>query len=98
MVPDPNIFLWIAASVADDAAINANDIITLLAHGLLANGLITFFIKGNLVFSNGHKILPKIPPVFPILPNWVFGSFVLAAELGNETCNFETNETLKRVY
>ena len=93
MVPDPNIFLWIAASVADDAAVNANDIIT-----LLANGLITFFVKGNLVFSNGHKILPKIPPVFPILPNWVFGSFVLAAELGNETCNFETNETLKRVY
>ena len=53
--PDPNIFLEIAASVADAAAVNPNGIIT-----LLANGLSTFPIKGNPVFSNGPKSLPKL--------------------------------------
>ena len=38
VIPDPNIFLWIATSVADDAAVNPNGIKT-----LLANGLSTFF-------------------------------------------------------
>ena len=41
VVPDPNIFLWIAASVADAAAVNPNCIKT-----LLVNGLHTFSIKG----------------------------------------------------
>ena len=36
---------------------------------LLADGLSTFFIKGNLVFSNGTKSLPKSPPYYPILCN-----------------------------
>ena len=45
--PDPNIFLYISASAADAAAINPKGINT-----LLANGLITFFINGNPVFSN----------------------------------------------
>ena len=31
ILPDPNIILWIAASLADAAAVNANDIKTLLA-------------------------------------------------------------------
>ena len=31
---DPNIFLWIAASVADTTAFNLNGIKTLLANGL----------------------------------------------------------------
>ena len=39
--PDPNLFLWIAACVAGAAAVNHNDIKT-----LLANGLCTFPIKG----------------------------------------------------
>ena len=39
--PDPNIFLWTAAFVADAAAANPNGIRT-----LLANGLSTFPIKG----------------------------------------------------
>ena len=47
--------MWIAASVADVAAVNPNGIKT-----LLANGLSTFFIKENPVFSNGPKCLPKI--------------------------------------
>ena len=33
-VLDPNIFLWIAASVADPASVNPNGIKTLLANGL----------------------------------------------------------------
>ena len=43
-----------AASAADAAAVNPNGIKT-----LLANGLHTFPIKGNPVFSNGPKSLPK---------------------------------------
>ena len=45
--PDPNIFLCIAASVANASAVNSNVIKT-----LLANGLSTFSIKGNPAFSN----------------------------------------------
>ena len=41
-------------SVADAAAVNSHGIKT-----LLANGLSTFPIKGNPVFSNSPKILPK---------------------------------------
>ena len=33
-IPDPNIFLWIAISVADAAAVNPNGIKTLLTNGL----------------------------------------------------------------
>ena len=40
--PDPNIFLRVPASAADAAVVNTKGIKT-----LLANGLITFFIKGN---------------------------------------------------
>ena len=58
LCPDPNIFLCIAASGADAAAVNPKRINT-----LLANCLITFFIKGNPVFSNGPNNLPKNPPV-----------------------------------
>ena len=46
-MPDPNIFLWKAAAVADTAAVNPNGIKT-----LLANDLRTFFIKGNSVSSD----------------------------------------------
>ena len=51
----PNIFLWIAVSVVDAAAVNSNGIKT-----LLGNGLSTFPIKGDTFFSNGTKSLPKI--------------------------------------
>ena len=39
-----------AASAADAAALNPNSIKT-----LLPDGLSTFVVKGNLVFSNGYK-------------------------------------------
>ena len=47
-------FLWIAESVADAAAVNPNGIKT-----LLVNGLSTFLIKGYPFFSNCPKCLPK---------------------------------------
>ena len=72
--PDPNISLWIATFATDAAAFNPNSIKL-----LLANGLSTFLIKGNLVFSNGPKNrLPKNPHYCPILCNWVFDNFMLA--------------------
>ena len=52
----------VAAAAA--AAVNRNGVKT-----LLANGSNTFFIKGKLIFSNGPKILTKIPPDYPILCN-----------------------------
>ena len=54
---NPNIFLQIAESVVVGAAVNFNGIKT-----LLVNGLSTFSIKGNLIFSNGPKCLYKPPP------------------------------------
>ena len=51
VIPDPNIFLWIAASVADAAAVNPNGNKT-----LVSNGLSTFTIKGNPVFNTGPRL------------------------------------------
>ena len=51
VIPDPNIFLWIAASVADAAAVNPNGNKT-----LVANGLSTFTIKRNPVFNTGPRL------------------------------------------
>ena len=53
VTPDP---------VADVAAVISNGI-----KMLLHNGLNTFPIKGNSVFSNGPKSLPKNPHDCPIL-------------------------------
>ena len=64
VVPDPNIFLLIAASVAYAGAVNTNDI-----KMLLANGLSTFSIKDNPGFSNGPKCLPNNPRDCLILCN-----------------------------
>ena len=68
-------FLCIHASAADAAAINPKEIKT-----LLPNGLITFFISGNPVFSNRPSNLPKNPPDCIILDNWVFGNLISADE------------------
>ena len=65
--PDPNIFLWVAA-----AAINPNGIKT-----FLTNGLSTFTIKNNPVFSNDPKNLLRNHPACLILCNRVFDSFIL---------------------
>ena len=55
-------FLCIPASAADDAAVNPRGIKT-----LLTNGLITFFISGNPVFSKGPRSLPRNLPDYIIL-------------------------------
>ena len=55
--PDPNIFLCIPTSAADAAAVHPKGINT-----LLANGVITFFIKGNPVFNKEPSNLPRNPP------------------------------------
>ena len=75
MLPDPNIFLWTAESVAHAVAVKPNGIRTLSAYGLS-----TFLIKGNPVFSNGPKSLPKNTTDGPILCNWAFNNFISADE------------------
>ena len=57
VIPDRILICWIAASVADTAAVKPNGPRT-----LLANGLRTFLIKGKPVFSYGPKSLPRNPP------------------------------------
>ena len=54
VLPDPNIFWWIAPSVADAAVVNPDGTKTLLAYGLS-----TYPIKDNPVFSDGSKGLRK---------------------------------------
>ena len=86
LVPYPNIFLWIAAAIADTVAVNRNSVKI-----LLANDFNTFFLKGNPVFSNGFKSLPKNPPHCPIFCNWVFDNFLSADEqLAKALQSFET--------
>ena len=53
-----------SSSAADAAAVNPKGTKT-----LLANGFITFFIRGNPVFSNGPKSLPRNPPDYIIFDN-----------------------------
>ena len=48
---------------------------------ILANGLSTFCIESNPVFSNDSKSLHKNPPDCPILCNSVIDNFILADEL-----------------
>ena len=73
--PYPKIFYWIAASVADAAAINPKDTRTLLASGLIA-----FPIKGKPVFVKCQRSLPQNPTNCTILDNQVFENFILADE------------------
>ena len=61
-------FLWIAASLDDAVVVNPNGI---------KKWFNTIFLKGNPVFSNGPKSLPKNPDC-PILCNWVYDNFILA--------------------
>ena len=64
-----------ALSVADADADNLNGNKT-----LLANGLSTFPIKGNPVFSDGPKSLPKNLSHCLIFCNWIFDNFLLVDE------------------
>ena len=56
-----------AAPAADADAVNLKGI-----KKLLVNGLITDFVNGNPVFSNGPRSLPRSPRNCIILDNWVF--------------------------
>ena len=64
----------------------------------------TFTIKGNPVFSNGPKILPKNPPDCTILYNSVFDNFMLADELfawalrGLETWVLVNNNLCRKLF
>ena len=69
LFPDPNTFLCILASAADAAAVNG-----------LANGLTTFFINGNPVFSNGTGNLLSNPFDYIIFNNWVFDNLISVHE------------------
>ena len=96
---DANIFLWIAASVVDTAAVNSNGVKTLLACDL---GI--FFIKGNPVYSNCPKSLHKKLSGCPILCNWVLNNFILADEpfaeilQSFETCVLVNNNLCGKLY
>ena len=65
--------MCIPASTADAAAVSLKGIKT-----LLANGLITFFIKAHPVFRNGPRSLPRNST---ILDNWVFDKSILVDDL-----------------
>ena len=99
VVPDLNIFLWVAASVDDAAFVSSKSIKT-----LLVNGLSTCFIKGNPVFGNGPKSLPKNSSNCPILCDWGFDNFILAEELfakalrSFETCVLINNNLCGKVF
>ena len=64
VIPDSKTFFRIAGFLADVAVVDPNSIKT-----LLGNGLITFFMKGKRVFSNGPKSLSTNPPDCPIFYN-----------------------------
>ena len=71
VLPDPKIFLCIPASAADAAVFNPKGI-----KMLLASGLIIFYIRGNPVFSNGPRSLPRKSPDCIILDNCVFDNLI----------------------
>ena len=61
-----------------------------------------FFNKGNSVFSNGHKSLPKNFIDRPILCNWIFNNFILDGKpFPKDLQNFEifvlVNSNLGRI-
>ena len=64
VVPDPRIFLFIAASVANAAAVSPS----------IPKVLITDFNNGNPDFNNGAKILKN--PHFCILVNCAFDKLI----------------------
>ena len=99
VLPNSIIFLWIAAYVADDAAVNPNGIKT-----LLVSGLSTFLIKGGPVFSNSLKCLLKNPPYCLILWILVFDTFIIAdkpfakALRSLETCQLVNNNLWGKLF
>ena len=76
VISGSNIFLWVAASIADAVDVNPNEIKT-----LLANGLSTFSWKTIQFLAMVLKIYLKISLIVFFLCNWVFYNFILAKEL-----------------
>ena len=68
---DPEFFGCIPASAADATAVDPKGIKT-----LLGNGLATYFISGNRVFSNGLSNLPRNPPDCIGFDNWLFDNSI----------------------
>ena len=71
---------------------------------LLVDGLGTFPIKGNPVFSNGPKSPTKNLPNCHILCKWLFDSFILAEELfakalrSFQTCVLANNKLCEKLF
>ena len=69
-----------------------------------ADGSSTFLIKGSPVFSNGPRSLPRNPPDFSILWNWVFNIFILTDEpfarvlASYETCVLLNNNLCGKLF
>ena len=79
-------FLHIPASTADVSTVNPKEI-----EALLANGVITLFIKGNPVFSNEPRSLPTNTPDCIILDNGVFNNLISVNDFfGNSIRRFST--------
>ena len=97
VTPDSNIFLWIAGSVADAALVNPNCIKT-----VLANGIRTSPIKGNPVFSNPPKSLPKNRVLFyaiEFLSNFTLADELFAKVLQSfETCVLVNNNLSGKLF
>ena len=68
--------MCILAYAADAAVVNLSGI-----KNVLASSLITSFLNGNPLFVNVPRILPRNPPDWIILDNWVFDSLISADEL-----------------
>ena len=60
VIPDPKSFFWLAASVADAAAVNPNGIKT-----LLASVFSTFLLKESRFLVMVFEIYLKIPLIVP---------------------------------
>ena len=93
------IFFSIPAFIADGAEVNPRGIKT-----ILANGLITFFINENPVFSNGPSYLQRNPHDCIIIENCVFDNLILVDELFAkalrriETCVLVSNNLRRKLF
>ena len=87
VILDLKSLFWIAAFVFDAAAVNPDDIET-----LLASGFNIFFFA---VLSNGPKSLSRYPPDCLISCSWVFDNFILTDDLFGKANIYED---LKLVY
>ena len=72
VMPDPKIFFWIDASVADAVVVNSKDTKT-----LLPNGVSTLFINGKPAVINGLYIQSIILSYFALKQNKLWNTFTI---------------------